>query len=161
MQIRKTTPKDLIAVLQIYADARQYMAESGNPNQWHSGHPRREIIESDISVGKSYVCVNGEEILAVFFFDIAPDPTYIKIDGAWPTPGEYGVVHRIARAPYNNTAKGAGAFCINWCCEHAPHIRIDTHKDNTPMLVLLQKLGFKYCGVIWLENGEERLAFSR
>jgi len=159
MQIRKTIASDLPAVMQIYADARQMMVESGNHNQWTGGHPAQAIIENDIAEGKSYVCTDGETVLAVFYLDIAPDPTYAKIDGAWQRPdAEYGVVHRIARA---RGAKGAGAFCLEWCFGQIPNIRIDTHRDNAPMIKLLGRLGYKYCGTIWLENGDERLAFQK
>jgi len=150
---------DLPKVMQIYAEARQIMAESGNPTQWKHGHPRQEIIENDIAAGLSYVCCNGCNVLAVFYFDTAPDLNYAKIDGTWKNDEPYGVVHRIARA---HDAKGAGAFCLNWCFEQIPNIRIDTHKDNTPMLKLLPNLGFEYCGIIWLEEiAEERMAFQR
>ena len=159
MEIRKTTIADLPAVMEIYADARQMMAESGNPNQWTGGHPAQSIIENDIAVGKSHVCTRGGAIAAVFFLDTAPDPTYAKIDGAWLNPDElYGIVHRIARA---RDAKGAGAFCLEWCFGQIPNIRIDTHRDNAPMINLLKRLGYHYCGVIWLASGDERLAFQK
>jgi len=158
--IKKTTTADLPTVMQIYKEARQMMAESGNPNQWTDGHPAQPIIEKDIEAGLSYVCVNENRVVAVFYFDTTPDPTYTKIDGAWKREGTYGVIHRIARAATPD-AKGAGAFCLNWCFEQLPNIRIDTHKDNAPMLKLLGNLGFEYCGIIWLENGDERLAFQK
>jgi len=160
MTIRKTTNADLPEVMKIYADARKMMAESGNLNQWANGHPAQQIIEKDIEVGFSYVCTNKDKIVAVFYFDTTPDPTYTKIDGAWKNDGAYGVVHRIARATCSG-AKGAGAFCLNWCFAQIANIRIDTHKANKPMLKLLESLGFEYCGVIWLESGDERLAFQK
>ena len=164
MQIRKTTPADLPAVMAIYQQGREIMQESGNPNQWANHHPVRSIIEADIAAGHSYVCEktseNENRIVAVFYLDTAPDPTYDKIDGAWLNNAPYGVVHRIARAK-SQEAKGAGAFCLNWCFEQIPNIRIDTHKDNAPMLKMLPKLGYKYCGIIWLANGDERLAFQK
>ena len=158
MQIRKTTLADLPDVMQIYAEARQMMVESGNLNQWTGGHPAQAIIERDIEAGYSYVCTNENKVVAVFYLDTAPDPTYAKIDGAWKNDNTYGVVHRIARA---RDAKGAGAFCLEWCFRQIPNIRIDTHKDNAPMIKLLGKLGYHYCGIIWLANGDERLAFQK
>ena len=162
MKIRKTVEQDLPCVMQIYSDARKMMAESGNTSQWVGGHPRQSIIEQDIKDGLSYVCVaECGQILAVFYFSTTPDPSYSKINGAWKSDEPYGVIHRIARAP-GPSAKGAGAFCINWCFAQIPNIRIDTHKDNAPMLKLLPSLGFEYCGIIWLEyNGDERMAFQK
>jgi len=159
MEIRKTKMSELDDVMEIYAYARRFMAEHGNPNQWGSTKPPREQIIKDIENGKSYVCVEGETLAAVFFFDIAPDPTYTIIyDGEWPNDKEYGVVHRIASA---GKIKGAGSFCIEWAFEQCGNLRIDTHEDNKVMQNMLKKHGFKYCGIIHLVDGAERLAFQK
>jgi len=158
MIIRKSTPADLASVMEIYAYARGYMKSHGNPSQWQDNHPPIEMIEKDIESERSYVCIDGNKIVAVFYFNIEDDPTYNKIDGKWLSDAPYGVVHRIARGP---DAKGAGSFCLNWCYNRYPNIRIDTHKDNTPMLKMLEKQGFTHCGTIWLENGDERMAFQK
>ncbi|MCL2401702.1 MAG: GNAT family N-acetyltransferase [Oscillospiraceae bacterium] len=158
MIIRKTTTADLDTVCRIYDEGRAIMRQSGNHEQWGGVHPPRALIEEDIRDGTSYVCVRGDEILCVFYFNIERDPTYAKIDGAWLNDEPYGVVHRIARGFH---AKGAGAFCLQWCFEQCGNLRIDTHSDNVPMRRLLDKLGFTYCGIIWIENGDERLAFQK
>ena len=164
MQIRKTTTADLPAVMQIYAEARQVMAETGNATQWGENHPPQHIIEEDIAAELSYVCETDYcEVVAVFYFDTTPDPTYAKIDGAWINDEPYGVVHRIARTK-KAQAKGAGAFCLDWCFSQIPNIRIDTHRANAPMLKLLDNLGYKYCGVICLDipgADGERLSFQK
>jgi len=149
---------DLDTVMAIYAYAREFMRESGNADQWGDVHPPRSAIEQDIQRGESYVCEENGKVLAVFQLLLGPDPTYAKIKGAWLNDAPYSVIHRIARA---KDAKGMGTFCINWCIEQAKTIRIDTHKDNVPMLKLLDNLGFTYCGIIWIENGDERLAFQK
>ena len=156
MIIRKSTPQDINSIMEIYAYARACMKESGNPNQWFDNHPSKALIEADIDAGNSYVCFNESGITAVFYFNIEEEPTYNIIDGQWLNKKTYGVIHRIARGP---TGKGAGASAINWCLAQHPNIRIDTHKDNIPMLQLLKRLDFTYCGIIWLKNGDERLAF--
>ena len=159
MEIRKTNKKDLKEVMEIYAYARKFMAEHGNPNQWKTTNPTSERIEQDIEKGKSYVCVEGTEILGVFYFAVEEDSTYKVIyDGNWKNYNTYAVVHRIASA---GKAKGVGTFCINWAYEQFPNIRIDTHRDNLVMQNMLKKNGFNYCGVIYLGNGEERLAFQK
>ena len=158
MIIRKTSIHDLEAILGIYSYARVFMRESGNPNQWKDDHPHRDMIISDIEAGLSYVCLIDNNIAAVFYYNIETDPTYGKIAGQWQNDEPYGVVHRIARS---QTAKGAGAHCLNWCLEQCRNLRIDTHRDNAPMRRLLDKQGFTYCGIIWLENGEERLAYQK
>jgi len=39
-------------------------------------------------------------------------------------------------------------------------MRIDTHEDNLGMQKLLRSSGYTYCGVIYLTNGDKRLAFE-
>ena len=41
------------------------------------------------------------------------------------------------------------------------NIRIDTHRDNRIMQHLLERHGFRYCGIIYLLSGDERLAYQR
>jgi RimJ/RimL family protein N-acetyltransferase len=151
---------DLEEICRIYADARAFMKENGNPNQWKDGRPGKDTAEGDILAGKSYVCVNEGEIVAVFYFAIEHDPTYENINGGWQKDGVYGVVHRIARSRASS-AKGASHFCLDWCFRQCGNLKIDTHQDNVPMRNLLAKLGFAHCGIIWLANGEERLAFQK
>ena len=158
MKIRKTLPKDYECVCQIYSDARKFMQDSGNPEQWGDVHPPADLILQDIEQGLSYVCTIQDDICAVFYYNVETDSTYGKIDGQWLNDAPYGVVHRIASS---RSVEGAGAFCLKWCLEQCKNLRIDTHKDNAPMLKLLKNLGFSYCGIIWIENGDERLAYQK
>lgn len=163
MQIRKTTEADLPRVMEIYARARRFMAEHGNPLQWGpTNWPPEALIRQDIQNGKSYVCTDENEIAAVFFYDFGPDiePTYRKIeDGGWSDGSPYGVVHRIASA---GTRKGAGAFCIQWAFSQCGHLRMDTHGDNVVMQSLLTKLEFQKCGIIYVEEDNyPRFAYEK
>ena len=106
-----------------------------------------------------YVCEDEGRILAVFMFSTEPDPTYAEIyDGAWLSDAPYGVIHRIAVA---EQGRGIMDFCVNFCAEKCESLRIDTHRDNAPMRRALEKRGFRYCGIIYLESGDERLAYQR
>lgn len=159
MEIRKTTVDDLERVMEIYALARTFMAETGNPNQWKTHKPQRELIEKDIEIGQSYVCTEDEKIIGVLAFIPGEDPTYKVIyDGKWLNDEPYAVVHRIASS---GEAKGTGTFMMKWAESQFPHIRIDTHRDNKVMQNMLSKLGYTYCGIILLEDGDERLAFEK
>lgn len=158
MEIRKAIMSDWEEIRKIYAGARQFMAEHGNADQWGTTHPREELLLDDIGQGKLYVCMEGS-IAAVFYFAAEDDPTYHIIeDGAWLNQEPYGVVHRIASA---GTVKGAASFCMDWAFAQTGNIRIDTHRDNIPMQNMLRKNGFCYCGKIYLENGESRIAFQK
>lgn len=160
MQIRNTSMSELDAVMAIYDEARLYMRKNGNLHQWTNGFPKRELIEEDIKNKISFVLVDDNNtILCVFAFLPGPDETYSKIyDGEWPNNNDYYVIHRIA---VNVHRKGIASFVFNECLNVAPVIRIDTHRDNIPMRNTLLKNGFKYCGIIHLKNGDERLAFQK
>jgi len=159
MNIRKSTLADLSAMEKIYADAREFMAKSGNPTQWVNGYPVRWMLEEDITLGRSYVCEDESGICATFVYAIMEDPTYLKIyEGEWKKEGPYGVVHRIASA---TRKKGIAGFCLNWCYDMCKNLRIDTHRNNIPMQAALKKYGFEYCGIIYLEDGDERLAYQK
>ena len=86
------------------------------------------------------------------------DPTYSQIqEGQWLNDDPYGVLHSVAAGV---SGKGVGAFMLDWALENSGNVRIDTHEDNKPMQNLLIKKDFKYCGIIYLENGDPRRAFQ-
>ena len=159
MEIRKTTLDDLDGVMTIYKKARQFMRIHDNPTQWLGGKPTRQQVEEDIAKGQSYVCVNEGRIAGVLCFFIGTDPTYKTIyDGSWLNDSPYAVVHRIASS---GEFKGTGSFMMEWAFSQFGNVRIDTHEDNYVMRNMLTKLGYTYCGVIHLENGDPRLAFQK
>ena len=161
--IRKSQWEDLPEIMKTYAYARSFMAAHGNPNQWGmTNWPPEELIRSDISAGKSYVCIENDEIVGVFYYDQGDDiePAYRKIeDGSWLDDSPYGVIHRIAG---NGKAKGIGHAAIQWACEQCSHFRIDTHPANLVMQDLLKKEGLSYRGIIHVaEDNDPRIAFEK
>ena len=163
MEIRKSTEQDIGRMMEIYARARRFMAEHGNPNQWGpTGWPPEALIRRDIAAGDSYVCVHEGRVVGTFYFIYGQDiePTYRDIaEGRWLDDSPYGVVHRVAA---DGTVRGVGAFCINWAYEQCGHLRIDTHGDNKVMQRLVEKLGFVHCGTIHvLEDNYPRLAYEK
>ena len=159
MKIRKTTMDDLSEVIEMYSNARKFMAEHGNPNQWGNSKPSKELIVSDIENGISYVCEEGKKLLAVFCYMEGPDPTYKVIeDGQWVNDEPYSVVHRITST---GKVKGTASYCIKNALLKCGNLRMDTHKDNYIMQSLLTKLGFTYCGIIHVEDGSERMAYQK
>lgn len=160
MEICKATRKDLPEILEIYAAARAYMRESGNPNQWKSSYPSCEITERDIEKGELYLCIDGGTIAGVFVYFEGEDPTYRVIEqGEWLVPEcAYGVMHRVAVAKHGC---GVASFCFAWSLEQCKNLRIDTHRDNKPMRSALIKNGFSERGIIRLANREERIAYQR
>lgn len=45
--------------------------------------------------------------------------------------------------------------------EQSDNIRVDTHKDNLVMQHILKKRGFRRCGIIYVKDGTERIAYQR
>lgn len=161
---RNATVKDLDVIMSIIADAQAYLA-SLNINQWQDGYPTEAKILEDIAFNESYLVIEDGDIMATSVLSFRPEPTYSSIDGTWHTGNvKYGVIHRLAMRA---THRGRGrAYSI---MEHfhelakqngCESMRIDTHRHNLGMQKLIESLGYKYCGVIILESGAERLAYE-
>ena len=164
MRIRHSEKGDLPRMMEIYEYARAFMAEHGNPRQWGpTAWPPEELLLRDIESGSSYVCLDDSgRIVGTFFFAQGEDiePTYREIfDGEWLDDSPYGVVHRVAS---DGTVKGTGRFCISWALERCGHMRMDTHGDNKVMQNLLESMGFRRCGIIYVsEDNYPRLAYEK
>ena len=156
--IEKASLSQLPQILAIYEKARNFMTQTGNPNQWGTAYPPEEMIRQDILNGKCYVNLWNGAICAVFYFAVEEDPTYGYIEGAWLNDAPYGVIHRIA---VGENGRGTAAECFKFAYECCGNLRIDTHEDNIPMQRCLAKNGFHRCGIIYLEDGDPRIAYQK
>jgi len=155
--VRPAQLQDLPRLDEIYAGARRFMAENGNPTQWGTTNPPRERLIQDIHEGKLYVITEADQIHGVFFFALGEDPTYVKIyDGNWSSNDLYGTIHRIA----GDGSGGILRTAVDFAGKQTSYIRIDTHENNTVMHSALKKYGFRRCGTIFLESGSERIAYD-
>lgn len=136
------------------------MRLNNNRTQWDGNYPGEIDVLKDISEGHSYVGILPEgEIIMTFAFVKGEDPTYKTIyEGKWLNNEDYGTVHRIAS---NGKIRGVLKAACNYCFNETRNIRIDTHKDNKPMLNALDKLGFVKCGMILCRDGSPRIAFHK
>lgn len=159
LTVRPAVEKDLPAMMEVYDTARRFMRKSGNQRQWINGYPDLELVSEDIRRGQSFVCTQGEKIVAVFCFFAGDEPSYHEIrEGSWLNDVPYGVVHRLGAS---GTVPGAGRFCLDWSFAHCGNLRIDTHGDNLVMQHVLEKNGFHRCGLITIEDGTQRVAFQK
>ena len=55
--IRRASIADIDAILQVYDEARKYMKEQGNAEQWGDNYPDRSLVENDISLGHCYIYI--------------------------------------------------------------------------------------------------------
>ena len=157
--IRKAIKKDIDRILEVYDSAKKFMHSHGNPTQWNGSYPERSLLESDVEKGNLFAMYDeNDRIYGVFALIGGDDPTYSYIEGKWQSDTYYGTIHRIA-------GDGSKNGILRECCEFARknynHLRVDTHEDNKPMQKSIANNGFAYSGIIYLENGDERLAYQK
>ncbi|MCQ2554756.1 MAG: 23S rRNA (uracil(1939)-C(5))-methyltransferase RlmD [Clostridia bacterium] len=147
MYVRKTTIEDLPAMLEIYAEAREFMKNTGNPTQWIT-YPEKELLVSDIEADRSYVVIQDQAVCGTFVFTLGEDEAYKVIEGSWLNDRPYGVIHRLAGTKEKGIFDCAVEFCLSKVCD----LRVDTHNDNRVMQSILEKRGFTKCGIIYLKD---------
>ncbi|MFR5266086.1 GNAT family N-acetyltransferase [Clostridium sp.] len=165
MEFRKSAIKDIDEIMKIINEAKLYFKEN-NINQWQDGYPDKEVILNDIKNEESFVVINDNKVIGTVVISFKGEKTYNKIyEGTWLSNNDYAVIHRIA---ISNEFKGfgIGKMIIEETQKLAfekniRSIKIDTQKDNMSMQKLLIKNNFKYCGLIYLEDGSERVAFEK
>ena len=158
MNIRHAAHADLPALMELFAGARRFMAENGNPDQWWGGYPPGEMLEADIRAEQLYVCEEDGEIHAAFVLAIGDDPTYQVIEGAWKDDRPYGTLHRIASS---GKKRGMVDVIVNWAFEKTGNLRGDTHELNLPMQKAFERNGFESCGIIYVADGTPRIAYHK
>lgn len=158
LTVRKAETADFGRIMQIYRIAQDFMIETGNPNQWRHSHPSEEQIKEDIKNGICHLICEGDIIHGVFALCEGKDPTYSYIeDGNWLSEDTYVTIHRIAG---DRQVHGILETAVAHCKNYADSIRVDTHHDNAVMQGALRKQGFVRCGIIYLKNGDPRVAFQ-
>lgn len=165
MDFRRSKKEDIGDIMLIIKKAQEYLKSQG-VNQWQTGYPDEKIIEKDIDDEISYVLVNGKDIIGTTALSFDGEPTYEKVhDGEWLSHKEYAVIHRMAvdldsgrRGIAGEILKHSEELCRK---KEVSSIKVDTHRDNIAMQNFLKKNGFIFCGIIYLKDGTERLAFEK
>ena len=160
MTIRPATESDIPAMMALFEEAKGIMRADGNMSQWTGGYPQEEVVLRDISSGHSYIIEDGGVPVGTFAFIPGVEPTYPSIyEGEWlDADAPYATIHRLASTPRSH---GVARACFDWCASRCPNLRIDTHRDNSIMRHVVTSWGFLYCGIIYLANGDERLAYQK
>ena len=158
--VRLAQVADLDTIMPVMDAAKGIMRSDGNMNQWSDGYPSSEAILADIHRKGGFVMEDCGKIVGYFAFLPSPEPTYSYIEGGeWiDDVMPYHVIHRIASYP---EIHGVFSDIMEYCFSQDPNIRIDTHRDNSIMRHNIAKHGFTYCGIIYLESGDERLAYQK
>lgn len=160
--IRLAQIDDLEGIMSVIKDAQLRMKEA-QMTQWQNNYPNPEVITKDIEDKALYVYVQDGLIIgtmSVFSYDVV----YDNIEGTWLNQNPYMVIHRIALASSvlgQNKTKEMIDFAFNHF--NIKDIRIDTHPKNTPMIKTLERLGFVYCGIVYVTTDTDalRLAYHK
>ena len=160
---RKATVSDITQIWVIIQQAIERRKNDGS-QQWQDGYPNETVIQQDIAKSTGYVLIDGDTIAgyaAILFND---EPAYELLKGKWLTNGDFLVVHRVAISD-DYLGKGLAQkiflFTEGLALENnILSIKVDTNFDNIPMLNILEKLGYTYCGEVTFRGGV-RKAFEK
>jgi GNAT superfamily N-acetyltransferase len=163
MTLRKAIFSEQHLIWDILQQAIQQRKDDGS-DQWQNGYPNEQTVHDDITNGWAYVLVDDTLIVAYAAIIFGIEPAYNDIKGKWLTHGDYVVVHRVATS---NAAKGKGVATRLFkeleglCAERKVFsIKVDTNFDNVPMMKILDKLNYTYCGEIFF-SGAHRKAYEK
>ena len=150
---------DAEVIWEILQDAIAQRKSEGS-DQWQNGYPNPETVAEDIAAQCGYLLIDDGVPVAYGAIVFEDEPAYAEINGAWLTSGKYAVVHRVARSA-NATTRGISykifRFAEELCvAKGVASIRVDTNFDNLPMLKVLEKLGYTYCGEIFFQGALRR-----
>ena len=165
MQFRKAVTADLDKLCDIFFHAKAAIKALGI-DQWQKGEPNPDMFADDIDRQEGYVLEQDGEIAAYCCLTFEPDPTYQEIyEGQWRYNGDYLTIHRVMVSP-DFLRHSCGGKLMDSAADLArAHkvsiLRIDTHRGNLPMQGMIGKKGFVYCGIIYLLDGDERIAFDK
>jgi GNAT superfamily N-acetyltransferase len=133
-------------------------------NQWQDGYPNLEVVKKDIEKEAGYVLTEDEKIIGYIAVLINDEPAYEKIEGEWLTNNDFVLFHRVAISE-DYLGRGLAKMMINHIEDFAVEnniksIKADTNFDNDAMLNIFEKIGYKYCGQVYL-RGNPRRAFEK
>ncbi len=163
MVLRKAERSELPGIWTIIQHAIEQRRLDGS-RQWQDGYPNPGTLETDLEQGYAYVLEENGEILLYAAVIFEPEPAYEAIEGKWLTNGPYLVLHRVAaslKAAGRNIGTVFFRMTEDLCRERGvPSIKVDTNFDNKPMLRILEKLGYTYCGEVYF-RGSARRAYEK
>jgi GNAT superfamily N-acetyltransferase len=161
--LRLADINELSEIWDILKEAIAQRKKEGS-DQWQNGYPNEQTVIEDINNKFGYVLVYDNTIIAYSAIIFGIEPAYNEIKGHWLTKNKYVVVHRVATS---EKFKGKGiATQLFLLIEELSlknevfSIKVDTNFDNTPMLRILEKLNYTYCGEIFYK-GAPRLAYEK
>ena len=163
MNLRKAKQTELPITWEIIQYAIEQRKQDGS-DQWQDGYPNETTLQQDLDNGNAYVVTEDETVLAYAALLFDKEPAYENIEGRWLSNGDYAVVHRVAASKLaKGKSVGTKLFQIieDLCRDKKVYsIKVDTNFDNKPMLKILERLQYTYCGEVYFRGGA-RKAFEK
>ncbi len=163
MTLRLAKISELNTIWEILQKAIAQRKRDGS-DQWQNGYPNEQTVIDDIQNELGYVLVENNTILAYAAIIFGIEPAYNDIKGSWLSNDAYVAVHRVATS---EEFKGKGIATELFLLieklsveQNTFSIKVDTNFDNLPMLKILKKLHYTYCGEIFF-SGDSRMAFEK
>ena len=160
---RKAEINDITPIWAILQQCINRRKKDGS-TQWQDGYPNLETVKTDVEKGQNYVLIQDDKIIATAALIFNYEPAYDEIEGKWLSDGDFLVVHRVGvsdEVAGKGFAKKLFMILEDFAKENDIFsIKVDTNFDNVPMLKILEKLGYTYCGEVYFRDSA-RKAFEK
>ena len=158
-QFRQANYSEASQIWQILKDAIKRRKEDGS-NQWQDGYPNMEVVKSDIEKKIGFVFTQNDTIIGYSAVIINDEPDYINIEGKWLSNQDFIVYHRVAISE-EFLAKGMAKKMMKLIEQYALSkniysLKADTNHDNIPMMKIFEKLGYSFCGIVYIRQSPRR-----
>ncbi|KUG07027.1 GCN5 family acetyltransferase [Solirubrum puertoriconensis] len=151
MHIRRATPADLPAILNVVRRVVPLMQAAGN-YQWEADYPNEAVFQADIEREQLWVAELAGQVVGVAALTTDQDSEYAQAD--WDAAEQAVVTHRLAVDP-EVQGKGIAAALLQQAEVLAAEwglrsLRVDTNSENKATQQLFPKLGYRFAGEITL-----------
>lgn len=165
VKFRLAKKADINQIMDIISQAQADLKKQ-SIDQWQNNYPNKQTILKDIKNNNCYILLKKDIIIATAALIFEEEITYNNIhNGKWLNNNNYSTIHRIAVSDkYKST--GIATILLRQLEQlslknKVSSIRVDTHQDNVAMNKFLIKQNFLRCGIIYLENKQERVAYEK
>lgn len=164
--MRKANLLDLNKIENIIILAKKSLREAGI-DQWQIDSMNKNFLENQIRQGKSFVYEENEKILAYAYLSDEKELAYKVWEDQFV--GQKPITVHTFAVENSMTKRGVALKFFIDIIKYAEKngydsLRIDTHEDNFKMRGLINKLGFKRIGEIYIdEEGKKkpRICYER
>lgn len=152
--MRKAGIKDIKKIEKIIDKAKKSLKKD-EIDQWQIESMNEKFLLGQIETGKAYVFGNEEEILAYCFLSDEKEEAYKVWEGDFEGKNPL-TIHTFA-VDTAAIQRGIATKFFIAIIRHAEKnsfdaLRIDTHEDNFKMRGLINKLGFRKIGQIFIDE---------